>query len=44
VLGTIGTDDAHRALEEQLAVEKDPQVRRRIDEALRQQPWNPKHQ
>ena len=44
VLGHIGTDDARHTLQEQLPAEKDPDVRRRIDEALKQQPWNPRHQ
>ncbi len=41
VLGYIGGDEAQRELNAQLKREDDPEVRQRIQEALKQRPWRP---
>jgi len=43
-LGYIGGDRAQQALKRRLELEADPDVRQRIEEALKQRPWVPKQQ
>jgi PBS lyase HEAT-like repeat-containing protein len=44
ILGNIGGDEAHRALQEQLRVESDPHGRYLIEQAIKQKPWSRKRQ